>query len=320
MVQRVIRKPLGTTDLSVSPLMFGGNVFGWTVDEATSFALLDAWVDAGFNFIDTADVYSNWVPGHTGGESETIIGKWMKARGNRSRVVIATKAGWEMAPGRKGLSKPHIVSECEESLCRLQTDYIDLYQSHLDDPDTPQLETMGAFAQLLNEGKVRAIGASNFKAERLDSALKISRDNGLPAFATLQPRYNLYDRFEFEGELADLCIKEKLGVIPYAALAGGFLSGKYRTEADRAQSLRGVRMDARMNERGFRIIDALAKVAADHNATSAQIAVAWVMARPAVTAPIVSATNLTQLEQLIASAQIRLETESVRTLDTSSRL
>jgi len=316
----MMRKLLGTTGLSVSPLMFGGNVFGWTIDEPTSFALLDSWVDAGFNFIDTADVYSVWASGHKGGESETIIGKWMKLRGNRERVIIATKAGWEMAPDKKGLSKSHIIAACEESLQRLQTDHIDLYQSHLDDPNAPQLETMEAFAELVAAGKVRVIGASNFKADRLASALKISRDNGLPAYATLQPRYNLYDRFEFEGELADLCVRERIGVIPYAALAGGFLSGKYRTEADRAQSLRGARMDARMNERGFRILDALAKVAADHNATSAQIAVAWVMAQPAVTSPIVSATNLAQLEQLVAATQIQLGTESVRILDTASRL
>lgn len=312
------RIPLGTTGLSVSPLMFGGNVFGWTIDEPTSFTLLDAWVDAGFNFIDTADVYSVWAEGHKGGESETIIGKWMKSRGNRERVIIATKAGWEMAPDKKGLSKKHILSACVESLKRLQTDHIDIYQSHLDDPDTPQIETMEAFAELVAAGKVRSIGASNFKADRLASALKISRDHGLPAYATLQPRYNLYDRFEFEGELADLCMREKLGVIPYAALAGGFLSGKYRIDADRAQSLRGARMDARMNERGFRILDALAKVAADHNVTSAQIAVAWVMAQAAVTAPIVSATNLAQLEQLVAAAQLSLSDESIDLLNHAS--
>jgi aryl-alcohol dehydrogenase-like predicted oxidoreductase len=314
----MITKPLGNTGLYVSPLMFGGNVFGWTADEPTSFALLDAWLDAGFNFIDTADVYSVWIPGNKGGESETIIGKWLKLRGNRDRVILATKAGWEMAPDKKGLSKAHIIAACEDSLKRLQTDYIDLYQSHLDDPDAPQLETMEAFAQLVAEGKVRVIGASNFKPDRLASALAISRDHGLPAYATLQPRYNLYDRFEFEGELAELCVREKLGVIPYAALAGGFLSGKYRTEADRGQSKRGARMDVRMNERGFRIIDALARVAADHDATSAQIAVAWVMAQPAVTAPIVSATNRVQLEQLVAATHVALDSGSMALLNLAS--
>lgn len=314
----MITKPLGNTGLSVSPLMFGGNVFGWTIDEPTSFAILDAWVDAGFNFIDTADVYSVWAQGHKGGESETIIGKWLKLRGNRERVIIATKAGWEMAPDKKGLSKAHLIAACEDSLKRLQTDYIDLYQSHLDDLDAPQLETMEAFAELVAAGKVHVIGASNFKADRLASALKICRDQRLPAYATLQPRYNLYDRFEFEGELAELCVREKLGVIPYAALAGGFLSGKYRTEADRTQSLRGARMDTRMNERGFRILDALAKVAADHNATSAQIAVAWVMAQPAVTSPIVSATNLAQLEQLVAASRLSLGSTEVEYLNLAS--
>lgn len=313
-----MRRQLGSTGLEVSPLMFGGNVFGWTIDEPTSFAILDAFIGAGFNFIDTADVYSVWASGHRGGESETIIGNWLKLRGNRDKVIIATKAGWEMAPGKKGLSKKHIISACDESLRRLQTDYIDLYQAHLDDPETPQLETLEAFAQLITEGKVCAIGASNFKADRLASALKISRDNGLPAYATLQPRYNLYDRFEFEGDLADLCAREKLGVIPYAALAGGFLSGKYRTEADRAQSLRGARMDARMNERGFRILDALAKVAAEHNATSAQVAVAWVMSRPGVTAPIVSATSVAQLEQLIAATHLSLDMGAIDTLNRAS--
>ena len=298
--------------------MFGGNVFGWTVDEPTSFALLDSFVGAAFNFIDTADVYSVWVPGHKGGESETIIGKWMRLRGNRDRVIIATKAGWEMAPGKKGLSKSHIIAACEDSLQRLQTDYIDLYQAHLDDPDTPQIETLEAFARLVAEGKVRVIGASNFNAGRLSSALKLSRENGLPAYSSLQPRYNLYDRAEFEGDLADLCLKEKIGVIPYAALAGGFLSGKYRTDADRAQSQRGARMDARMNDRGFRILDALDKVAAEHSATAAQIAVAWVMSRPAVTAPIVSATNLPQLDQLIAATRLKLDGASIGMLNQSS--
>ena len=312
------KRRLGQTDLEVSPLMFGGNVFGWTVDEPTSFMLLDAFVDAGFNFIDTADVYSSWAPGNNGGESETIIGKWMKLRGNRDRVIVATKVGMEFAPDKKGLSKLHILASCDESLRRLQTDRIDLYQSHIDDPATPQEETLEAHAQLIAAGKVRVIGASNFRADRLSSALQVSRENGLPVYAALQPRYNLYDRAEFEGDLAELCLKENIGVIPYAALAGGFLSGKYRVDADRVQSQRGARMDTRMNERGFRILDALDNVAAEHNATAAQIAVAWVMSRPAVTAPIVSATNLQQLDELIAATRLAVDGESTELLNLAS--
>lgn len=312
------KQPLGTTGLEVSPLMFGGNVLGWTADERTSFAMLDAWVDAGFNFIDTANNYSVWAPGHVGGESEIVIGHWLTSRGRRDRVIIATKVGMEITPERKGLKRDYILKSVDESLQRLQTDYIDLYQSHIDDPDTPLEETLEAYSKLVAAGKVRAIGASNYKPDRLSEALRVSRDLGFPVYQTLQPLYNLYDRSEFEETLAPLCLKENLGVIPYAALSGGFLTGKYRTDSDRAQSPRGGRMDRKMNERGFRILDALDKIAAGHNATPAQVAIAWVMSRPAITSPIVSATSLTQLNEIIASANLNLDAESIEVLDKAS--
>lgn len=314
----MLRKQLGTTGLRVSPLMFGGNVLGWTADDAMSFKLLDAWVDAGFNFIDTANNYSVWAAGHVGGESETVIGKWLKSRGNRNRVIIATKVGMEITPERKGLKRDYILRSADQSLQKLQTEYIDLYQSHIDDPDTPLEETLEAYSRLVAAGKVRTIGASNYKADRLSSALQVSRDHGYPVYQSLQPLYNLCDRQDFEDNLAPLCLKENLGVIPYAALSGGFLTGKYRTEADRSQSPRGGRMDRRMNERGFRILDALDKVATDYKAAPATIAVAWVMSRPAVTAPIVSATNLKQLDEIIAATNFELDSSSAELLNAAS--
>lgn len=313
-----MRKQLGTTSLQVSPLMFGGNVLGWTADEAMSFRLLDAWLDAGFNFIDTANNYSVWATGHVGGESETVIGKWLKSRGNRDRVIIATKVGMEITPERRGLRRDYILKSADESLQKLQTDYIDLYQSHIDDPDTPLEETLEAYSRLVAAGKVRVIGASNYKADRLSAALQVSRDHGLPVYQSLQPLYNLYDRQDFEDNLAPLCLKENLGVIPYAALAGGFLSGKYRSDADRSKSPRGGRMDKRMNERGFRILNALDKVATDYKAAPATIAVAWAMSRPAVTAPIVSATTLEQLEEIVRAAHLVLDERSSELLNQAS--
>ncbi|HEY8016462.1 MAG TPA: aldo/keto reductase, partial [Dongiaceae bacterium] len=281
------KRKLGKSGLEVAPLAFGGNVFGWTTDEATSFALLDAFVDAGFDLIDTADVYSAWVPSHKGGESEAIIGKWLKSRGRRDRVVIATKAGWEIRDFGKGLSKAHVVKSVEASLARLQTDYIDLYQSHIDDAATPFEETLGAYAKLIEQGKVRAIGASNHTAPRLAEALKASAEKHLPRFQSLQPLYNLYDREGFESELQPLCLKEDIGVIPYYALAAGFLTGKYRSEKDLGQSARGGGVGSKyLNERGLRILDALDKVAKAKSATPAQIAIAWLIARPTVTAAI----------------------------------
>ncbi|WP_210484257.1 aldo/keto reductase [Microvirga antarctica] len=309
------KRRLGQSDLMVSPLCLGGNVFGWTADEATSFSILDAFVEGGLDFIDTADAYSSWAPGNTGGESETIIGKWMKARGNRSKLIIATKVGSEMGPGKKGLSKAYIHEAVDASLLRLQTDYIDLYQSHWDDEDTPQAETLGAYQELIRAGKIRAIGASNLKPERLLSALDVSAKHGLPRYESLQPKYNLYDREEFEGGLEAVCVENGLGVISYHSLGSGFLTGKYRAESDFGKSVRGTRMVNYLNERGRRILAALDEVAAAKSATPTQIALAWLMARKSVTAPIASATNVEQLGDLVAATRLSLAKESIETLD-----
>ena len=312
------KRRLGRSDLMVSPLCLGGNVFGWTADEAASFKVLDAYADAGLNFIDTADVYSTWVPGHKGGESEVIIGKWMKARGNRGKLVIATKVGSEMGPNQKGLSKSYIGSAVEASLQRLQTDYIDLYQSHRDDLDTPQQETLGAYEELIRDGKVRAIGASNFTAARLNEALDISAELGLPRYESLQPKYNLSDRAEYEAELEPLCRREEIGVIPYYGLASGFLTGKYRSDADFGKSVRGGRMAAYLDDRGRRILAALDAVAARKNATPAQIALAWLMARPGITAPIASATSVEQIRDLVQATKVLLDNDDIAQLDRAS--
>jgi aryl-alcohol dehydrogenase-like predicted oxidoreductase len=314
---RMEKRRLGRSSLEVSPLCFGGNVFGWTADESNSFKLLDVFVAAGFNFIDTADSYSTWVPGHKGGESETIIGKWLKARGNRAKVIIATKVGSEVA-GRKGLSRAYILSEAEESLRRLQTDYIDLYQSHRDDPETPVEETLGAYDELIKQGKVRAIGASNFTAARLEMSLQASRKHALPRYESLQPNYNLYDRADYEINLEPLCVKERLGVIPYFSLASGFLTGKYRTAADLERSARGKFVQKYMNERGSAILDALDRVAKDKGATPAQVAVAWLIARPSITAPIASATSVAQLYELMEATRLKLDANAISTLNEAS--
>jgi len=312
------RRKLGNTGFDVAPLAFGGNVFGWTVDEATSFHLLDAFVDAGFNLIDTADSYSRWVTGHQGGESETIIGRWIAARGRHDDVVIATKVGSDMGLGRKCLRKDYILQAAEASLRRLQVDAIDLYQSHWDDETTPLDETLEAYATLIAQGKVRAIGASNLSADRLQQALDVSARNGLPRYLTLQPPYNLYDRATFEGPLASLCIREGIGVISYFALAAGFLTGKYRSEADFAKSARGGGMSKYLNPRGLRILAALDRVAADKHATPAAAALAWLVDRPGLTAPIASATSVEQLGELIAATRLRLDADAVRALDQAS--
>lgn len=312
------QRTLGHTDIHVAPLAFGGNVFGWTADQATSFQLLDGFVAAGFNLIDTADVYSKWVAGHQGGESEAIIGNWMKQRGNRDKVVVATKVGMELAPDKKGLAKAYILRAVEDSLKRLQTDYIDLYQSHKDDPDTPQQETLEAYDQLIRQGKVRAIGASNYSAERLAEALQISKANGLPSYVTLQPNYNLYNRADFEQTLEPWCLANGVGVISYFSLASGFLTGKYRTEADFGKSVRGGGMAKYLNPRGLAILDALDKVAAEHNSTPATIALAWLMARPSITAPIASATSLEQLKALVAVASLTLTQADIDLLNQAS--
>src|SRR3712207_2874212 len=312
------KRRLGRSDLMVPPLCLGTNVFGWTVDEATSFRLLDAAVEAGLNFIDTADVYSTWVPGNKGGESEAIIGRWLQSRGCRDRVVIATKVGSEMGPGRKGLSKAYIRSAVDASLQRLRTDRIDLYQSHWDDPDTPQQEGLEAYAELIQAGKVRAIGASNFSAARLKQALDLSERLGLPRYESLQPKYNLYDRAEYESDLEPLCREQGIGVIPYYGLASGFLTGKYRSEEDFGKSVRGTRMAAYLNERGQRILAALDEVAARKDATPAQVALAWLIARPGLTAPIASATSLEQLRDLAAATRLQLDGGDIDRLDQAS--
>jgi len=312
------KRRLGKSGLEVSPLAFGGNVFGWTVDESTSFELLDGFVSAGFDLIDTADIYSTWVPGHTGGESETIIGKWMKRNGNREKVTIATKVGLEMGPDKKGLSKAHILRSIDDSLKRLQTDYVDLYQSHKDDPDTPLEETLSAFAELIKQGKVIAIGASNYSGDRLAKALDVSEQLGIPRYESLQPEYNLYDREDYEEKLEPLCVEKGIGVINYYSLASGFLTGKYRSEADLGKSPRGEGIKKYLNERGFRILKALDEVAKEHDSTPARVALAWLMARPSITAPIASATNLEQLNDLIEATELTLNHSSIELLNQAS--
>jgi aryl-alcohol dehydrogenase-like predicted oxidoreductase len=282
--------------------------------------VLDAFVDAGFDLIDTADVYSRWAPGNQGGESETIIGKWLKQSGRRNKVLVATKLGIEMGPGKQGLSKRYIKEAAEASLKRLQTDYIDLYQAHRDDPDTPLEETLSAFAELVSEGKVVAIGASNYGAERLDEALKVSRRHGWPAYDTLQPLYNLYDRSEFETKLQPLCEQAGLGVLPYYSLAAGFLTGKYRSEQDLQNRARAGTVKKYLNDRGFRIVAALDEVAQQYHSTPAKVALAWLMAQPTVAAPIASATSIEQLRDLIDATNLQLDDSAMRRLDEASAL
>lgn len=311
------KRPLGKSSLSIAPLAFGGNVFGWSVDEARSFELLDAFVDAGFNLIDTADMYSSWAPGNRGGESETIIGKWLRKSGKREQVVIATKvAKWNEQPG---LSPVNIQQAVEGSLKRLQVDCIDLYQAHEDDASVPLAETLGAFARLIEQGKVRAIGASNYSADRFAEALAVSREHGLPRYESVQPEYHLANRAGYEAELEPLVRREQIGVISYYSLASGFLSGKYRSEADLAKSAaRSGAVKKYLNPRGMQILAALDAVAAAHGATPAQVALAWLMARPGITAPIASATSVAQLHELMGAAQLTLAWEEIAALDLAS--
>ncbi|HEY0746343.1 MAG TPA: aldo/keto reductase [Steroidobacteraceae bacterium] len=312
-------RQLGRSDLKIAPLCLGGNVFGWTADEAASFAVLDAFVSAGLNFIDTADVYSVWVPGHRGGESETVIGNWMKRTARRKDVVIATKVGMQMAPDRKGLSAVHITRSVEESLQRLQTDHIDLYFSHCDDATVPLDETLGAYQQLIVAGKIRAVGASNYTAARLAQALEASQKSMLPRYEVLQTHYTLYARSDYESELETLCVKEQLGVVSYSALASGFLSGKYRTAADASKSARGKGVvDRFLNARGLKILAALDEIAGRHRTSPATVALAWQIARPGVTAPIASATTVEQLNELVAATRLHLDTAEVEQLNAAS--
>ena len=313
------RRALGRSGLQVSPLCFGGNVFGWTVDDATGFSLLDAWLDAGFNFVDTADVYSRWATGHSGGESETLIGKWLARGGRRSEVVLATKVGKPMGDGLQGLKPAYIRRAVEASLRRLQTDHIDLYQSHDDDADTPMEETLGAFADLIREGKVRAIGASNFTAPRLAAALQTSERLGLPRYESLQPLFNLLDRKVFEDELQPLCLAQGVGVINFYGLAAGFLTGKYRSPDDASKSARGKNVvDRYLNARGLQVLAALDAVAQRRGATPGQVALAWQLLQPGITAPIASATSLQQLAELVAAASLQLSVEDIADLDAAS--
>ena len=313
------KRKLGQSQILTAPLVLGGNVFGWTLDEAGSFRILDEFVGAGFDFVDTADVYSSFVPGNVGGESETIIGKWLTQRGNRQRVVITTKVGMRMGPNKQGLSKAYIFQAVEDSLRRLRTDYIDLYQSHCDDAGTPLEETLQAYAELIRQGKVRAIGASNYGAARLTEALDVAKRESLPRYESLQPEYNLYDRAKYESGLEALCVQRGLGVISYFSLASGFLAGKYRSPADLKDAARGAFVGKYLNPRGERILRALDEVAASHRSTPASVALAWLMARPSVTAPIASATSSAQLQSLISAVQLRLEPAAIEALDHASR-
>jgi aryl-alcohol dehydrogenase-like predicted oxidoreductase len=312
-------RTIGRSGLQVPPLCLGGNVFGWTADEAASFRILDAAVDAGLNFIDTADVYSAWIPGHHGGESETIIGNWLKKSARRKDVVIATKVGMNMPPDRKGLSAEHIARSAEESLRRLKTDHVDLYFAHCDDASVPFEETLGAFQQLIKQGKVRIIGASNYTAPRLAEALKTSNEHGLPRFEVLQPLYNLYARADYEAALEPLCREQQIGVVTYFALASGFLTGKYRKPEDAAKSARGGGVVAKyLNERGFRILAALDDVGRRYRASPASVALAWQVARPTITAPIASATNVEQVSELLAATKLKLDQAAIEQLNSAS--
>lgn len=312
------KRQLGSTDLYVYPITFGGNVFGWTIDEKQSFEILDAFTGAGFNFIDTADVYSRWKPGNEGGESETIIGNWLKKNKNRDQVIIATKVGSDMGNGKKGLAKKYILEAAEASLKRLQTDHIDLYQTHFDDENTPIEETLEAYQQLIKEGKVRYIGASNLSPERLKASLEIAAANGLPAYQTFQPEYNLYEREKFENGIEPLCLGNNLGVITYFSLASGFLTGKYRTKDDLGKSARGGDMDKHFNDRGYKILAALDEVSKTLNTTPATAALAWLIHRPSVTAPIVSATSIKQLGAIIKAPDLDMTAHEIELLTQES--
>ena len=312
------KREIGNSGIKVYPFAFGGNVFGWTIDEKQSFKILDAYVDYGLDFIDTADVYSVWASGNKGGESETIIGNWLHKTKKRDQVIIATKVGMQLDVDKKGLSKKHIISAVEASLKRLQTDYIDLYQTHKDDPDTPLLETLEALDDLKKQGKIRAIGASNYSSERLEEAIKISTEHNLAKFECLQPEYNLYQREDYEKNLEPFCLENKIGVITYFSLASGFLTGKYRAENDFSKSSRGQGMKKYLNPRGFKILAALDVAAKEYNVSDATIALAWIMAKKSITAPIASATNVEQLKELVMATKLKLSDEIITNLNMAS--
>jgi aryl-alcohol dehydrogenase-like predicted oxidoreductase len=311
------KRTLGKSELEIVPLVFGGNVFGWTIDEATSFEILDAFVDRGFDCIDTADVYSVWVPGNKGGESETIIGKWLKQSGKRDKITLLTKVGMKM-PNGEGLSKKWIFEEVENSLKRLQTDHIDLYQSHKDDDATPLDETLDAYAQLIDQGKVRFIGASNYKGNRLTEALKVADEKKLPKYVSLQPEYNLHDRQDYEQDLAPVAEKLGIGVIPYFSLASGFLTGKYQSLEDSKGRKREARVEKYFDERGMKILKALKQVSEETGAEQAAISLAWLLAQPTITAPIASATSTKQLDALFAAVELKLSAAQLATLTDAS--
>lgn len=313
------KKRIGDTELLVSPVNFGGNVFGWTLDEEESLAILDAYTGHGFNFIDTADTYSWWVDGHQGGESEAIIGKWMKDRRNRSDIVIATKVGSETRDHPNDISAARILKSAEESLKRLRTDYIDLYYTHFDDKITPVEETLSAYETLIKDGKVRYIAASNLSPERLVKSLELAEKSGLPRYQALQPHYNLVERKKFEEIYAPVVDKYKLSVFPYWSLAAGFLTGKYRAEADLDKSPRGASVRQYLNEKGLNVLKALDHVARKHQSNQATVSLAWLLAQPLVTAPIVSATSKRQLETIVAAPALRLDEEDLEILDKASK-
>lgn len=312
------KRQLGNTDLQIYPIAFGGNVFGWTLDEKKSFEILNGFTEAGFNFIDTADVYSRWKPGNSGGESEKIIGNWMKEKKNRHDIILTTKVGSDMGDGKKGLKKKYILQAVEDSLKRLKTDYLDLYQTHFDDESTPVLETLEAYDQLVKDGKIRWIGISNMSPERIKESLETSAEKGLPSYETLQPHYNLYAREKYESEYETLALGHGLGVFTYFSLESGFLTGKYRTKEDLKKSPRGGDMDKYFDERGLKILDALDEISKQNNTTPASVALAWLIQRPSVTAPIVSATSLSQLDAIIQAPQLNLDSDAIRFLTSQS--
>src|SRR3569833_2156845 len=312
------KKEIGNSGIKIAPFVFGGNVFGWTVDEKESFKLLNAFVDAGLNCIDTADVYSKWVPGNKGGESEEIIGNWLTQSGKRDKVIIATKVGKLMGEGKKGLSRKYITQAVEDSLKRLRTDYIDLYQSHEDDKNTSLIETLETFTDLIKQGKIRAIGASNYEGTRFKEALQVSIDNGLASYECMQPEYNLYEREVYETSLEPICRERNIGVISYYSLASGFLTGKYRSEHDLSKSSRGQGVKKFLNPHGYKILSDLDKVSAEHSVTPAAIALAWVIARKGITAPIASATSVKQLADLAKSTSIKLSGDEIDLLNSAS--